>query len=153
MMRSIGRWQREVGASRPDIESDRYIGSILAQRSPPGSAPATEPTEAAEEVRAAADLLREALVRFHPSFRFEERLAATLAGASAGAPAQTGSVIPFRRAFIGSADDSVDEGGAAERRARGYLVGGAIASTVSIASIWGALIYWRRVRGYTERSA
>lgn len=92
-------------------------------------------------------VLQRALVRFHPSFGFEERLAAQLrAQASADLdPARPrGRLIVFPPSVSGRGGDA-----SADRRTRGLLLGGAIASGViaSAVSIAGAaLLAWRRAR-------
>jgi len=107
----------------------------------------------------AARVLRESLVRVHPSFRFEERLAARLASGEE-ASVETATVIPFPiPAALGAVEglphafdvDSADVRTAialsGERIAwwgqvpRGALIGGAIASGFSIA---GAALLARR---------
>lgn len=65
------------------LRSDAYVEELLASREP-----AVPPADLDPEVRNAADLLAAALVRFHPSFRFEEELASRLRRltASTGGP-------------------------------------------------------------------
>ena len=96
----------------------------------------------APDLEHAAQVLRQSLVRLHPSFRFEEALAGRLARAwtaSGDRPARS-SVTPL---FPVPAP-SPDADWPVERRARGLLLGGAIASGVSLA---GAAYYvWRRGR-------
>jgi hypothetical protein len=108
-------------------------------------------------VRLASLRLRRDLSRFHPSFRFEERLAMRLADAAAGlrvaqAAGLEGGLVPVQRVAPGS-DPLLD--GAAEsdpadwpgtlRNARPLLIGGAMASAaISIAG--AALMAWRRSR-------
>ena len=103
-------------------------------------------------VRAAADALERRLIRFHPSFRFEEALAARLrtaaeryvtterrAGDSGRRPIPSGAVVPFRR----PAPATSDVAAAADAHPRTRLfVGGAIASGVSLAG--AAFAAWRR---------
>ena len=93
----------------------------------------------------AADVLARALVRFHPSFRFEERLAARLR--EDGSP-QPRRIIPFPALPVagGSMPFALDLAPAAVGQAMGrlprpVLVGGAIASGVSIAG--AAVVAWR----------
>ena len=79
--------------------------------------------------------------RFHPSFRFEERLAARLRDSVVGlerGAATRGVMVPFAP---GPGPDRVRS-----RYLGGVLVGGAIASGVSIASLAGAaaVVVWRR---------
>ena len=109
-------------------------------------------------IAAAATALHTSLVRFHPSFRFEDRLAARLRAAARGeiwlpnhAPARpslvetTGAtVISFPGATTGPRSATDPD------HARGLLLGGAIASGVSIAG--AALLAWRRQRGSRSRT-
>ena len=136
------------------FQVDAYLDDLLAVRfgalPPLGSGDPVDP-----DLEAAADLARRSLVRFHPSFRFEERLAARLrreaeASGDVGAvtraedSTQPTAMIVLRRAMTESAPGGVDR-----RNRNGLLLGGAIASGVSLAgvSICGAaLIAWRRTR-------
>jgi hypothetical protein len=97
------------------------------------------------DLRRTAQLLDRSLNRFHPSFRFEEALAARLraaADAYASPDGALGQALPFpprpHRA-IGPAPTPADEHDALNR----VLVGGAIASGVSIAGA-AAFLAWRR---------
>jgi hypothetical protein len=87
------------------LVTDRYLDALLAaaeRRAPDAPAdPSLDPG-----LRAAAVRLRDELVRVHPSFRFEERLARRLAEAAAGmrlaaAAGAEGAILPFP----GAADD------------------------------------------------
>ncbi len=108
---------------------------------------------------ATARLLRRSLPRLHPSFGFEEHLAARLAAARRMelAPAGPGSSVaaasavptPIRPELAeGSPDGAAADVETQERRRRNLVAGGAIASGVSIAlPIAGAaLVAWRRSR-------
>lgn len=87
------------------------------------------------------EVVQRILVRFHPSFRFEERLAARLRTQHGVQPGEAGGrVVPFPAPLGTSAPTMLER---TERRSRGLIVGGAIASGVSIASI-GAVLAWRR---------
>ena len=95
----------------------------------------------------AADVLARALVRFHPSFRFEEQLASRLRDAPVGS-APPRRIIPFPALPLsgGSMPFALDLAPAAVGQAMGrvprpVLVGGAIASGVSIAG--AAVVAWR----------
>jgi hypothetical protein len=98
---------------------------------------------------AAAGAVIGALPRFHPSFRFEERLSARLREVAAGRGWDP-AAAPV--ALHGSADDAgavalrwwIRRPAWTSERAL-MLVGGAIASGVSIAG--AALLAWRRTRG------
>jgi hypothetical protein len=136
------------------LQTDRYLEALLAA----GDRAASDaPSDASldSNVRVAAARLRRDLGRVHPSFRFEERLAARLAelaaamrvGAAAGAE---GMVIPFGGppGLEDPAGDDADhaegpEGGPGLHRP--FLIGGAMASAaLSIAG--AAYIAWRRSR-------
>jgi hypothetical protein len=128
----------------PDVEAlrtDRYLDSLLA---------ATErraqdvPADAAidERLRAVAARLRRDLVRVHPSFRFEERLATRLAGEAARmrlAPAAGAE------GSIATIPVAVDDEPAEDDGFRPLLIGGALTSAaLSIAG--AAYVAWRRAR-------
>lgn len=88
--------------------------------------------------RRAARLLADNLLRFHPSFRFEEALAARL-HAAAGDPGSDAARSP---ATILTFPDAVrDRVRGTEQDRRRVLIGGAIASGVSLAG--AALFAWR----------
>ncbi len=128
-----GRDASEVEA----LVTDRYLEALLAAHAR-GADRGPTPRDPDETVRRTADRLARDLPRFHPSFRFEERLAARLrAEAITDGPVQLGRLIPFRTPSV-AAELAHPEG-----RGRGLIVGGAIASGVSIA---GALLVWRRAR-------
>jgi len=99
------------------------------------------------ELSATARLLRDALPRLHPRFSFEELLASRLSAARRprAAPVTT-EPTPIRPDLAAVAGET--DGDAAERRRRGLMAGGAIASGVSLAlPIAGAaLVVWRRSR-------
>ncbi len=87
------------------LVTDRYLEALLAaaERGAP-DAPADPALDPA--LRSAARRLRDELVRVHPSFRFEERLARRLAEAAAGmrlAAVSGGdaTVIPFPTPLLG----------------------------------------------------
>ena len=134
------------------LQVDVYLESLLAghgrapqptSEGPPGDG--LDPSE-----RRAARLLADHLVRFHPSFRFEEALAARLRAvadrAVTAAPASL-TVLPFpggRADAPPAADDAatavrLERAAALERRR--VLIGGAIASGVSLAG--AAIVAWR----------
>ena len=128
--------------------TDRYLESVLARVGTDlGPADASlEPT-----LRLASDRLRRDLVRVHPSFRFEERLAARLAEAAAAlrmpaAVGADGSVIPFvapatpADTFDPLAfDDPTDD---RRERTRPLLIGGALTSA-AISLAGAAFVAWR----------
>jgi hypothetical protein len=145
-----GRDAHEVDA----LVTDRYLEGLLAAhaRGADRSPHATE-VEPGADVRRAADRLATGLPRLHPSFRFEEALAARLAEAAAriGLPAAAGAeglVIPIRtagRPADGRNDAAVDAD-SADGDLRGIgrplLIGGALTSAaISIAG--AAYVAWR----------
>lgn len=106
--------------------------------------------------RQAADRLRRDLARVHPSFRFEERLAARLAEAAVAmrvplAAGSEGRVVAFRPAhdtddqLTDSALDAPDPSGSGmgrRERGRPLIIGGALTSAaLSIAG--AAFVAWR----------
>ncbi|MDP8904002.1 MAG: hypothetical protein M3N29_01570 [Chloroflexota bacterium] len=108
--------------------SDAYIDSLLA-----GHARRVTPVDGAlpaRDVRLAIELLERGLPRFHPSFLFEELLAARLRGtAELPQPADIVRLAPAaERPFVGSRFDR-----------RVLLGGAAIASGVSMAAVYA----WR----------
>jgi hypothetical protein len=148
----LGREAAEIDA----LVTDVYLESLLAGRSANAARPRS-PREAVDAaVRIASARLSRDLPRFHPSFRFEERLAVRLAEAAAALrlPAAAGAegvVLPLRRpgseAFDPLADPLADP--AADERERGLprplLIGGAMAaSALSLAG--AAWVAWRRSR-------
>jgi hypothetical protein len=151
-----GRDEIEVEA----LYTDRYLESLLATRDG-GTA-----TDAAfgwgdgsldRGVRLASLRLRRDLPRFHPSFRFEERLALRLAEAAAGlrvaqAAELEGAPIPISAGPVAAdplASFEPQHGPSGHptplRNARPLLIGGAMASAaISIAG--AAWMAWRRSR-------
>jgi hypothetical protein len=137
---------RDVGEIEA-LVTDRYLDSLLGDRETPTPSAALD-----EAVRAVSRRLAGDLPRFHPSFRFEERLAVRLAEAAASMrlPLAAGSErdaapIPTAiRAIPRLAPDPLAAIDAEDRAAsRPYLVGGAVAaSALSIAG--AAWIAWRR---------
>ena len=151
--------------------TDLYLDAILAGRpfrgevdGDPGGLPATAASgRLVPAVRAASDRLRHDLVRVHPSFRFEERLATRLAEVAVQLriPTAVGAedhVVPFRAPGFGppgepslGSDPGLDELLAdpsdADRRdmARPLLIGGALTSA-ALSLAGAALVAWRRTR-------
>ena len=144
-----GRDAREVDA----LVTDRYLDGLLAAHAR-GADRSPHPTasEPDADVRRAADRLSTGLPRLHPSFRFEEALAARLAEVAArmGLPAAAGGegmVVPIRtgRLPVDGLDDETDGRDPADD-ARGIgrplLIGGALTSAaISIAG--AAYVAWR----------
>ena len=127
-----------VGSSARDgeIEAlvvDRYLESLLA-RAP------RDTTDVPEDLRATAERLATGLPRYHPSFRFEDELAARLALAAGSATGTIGEVIDFR------APRPRDRGATDDGRGqvRPVVIGGVVTSAaISLAAAWMA---WRRGR-------
>jgi hypothetical protein len=132
--------------------TDRYLESVLARAGTdfgPGDA------DLAPELRLASDRLRRDLVRVHPSFRFEERLAARLAEAAAALrmrPAAGGEGGPILFAASVTRDgDTFDplafDDPTDERRElpRPLLIGGALTSA-AISLAGAAFVAWRLAR-------
>ena len=148
-----------LGADEDALQTDVYIESLLSRQA---LGPTTTAGAASDEdeVLRAAQLLGRGLVRFHPSFRFEEALAARLRRAAdlmrAGGQVMAGDAPerfgPFqgRSAIVAGppvvfeTQPAVPGHHAFDPRARGLLVGGAIASGVSLAG--AVVLAWRRNR-------
>lgn len=147
-------------ASTDALLTDLYLDALLAGAlldDPGGDSPRLDPA-----ARRAADRLRRDLVRVHPSFRFEERLATRLAEAAvamrmpvaAGAEGRVVALRPLPGDTLDRDDpatDPVETAGrpgldAARRNAgRPLLIGGALTSAaLSIAG--AAYVAWRRGR-------
>lgn len=127
-----------VGSSARDgeIEAlvvDRYLESLLA-RAP------RDPADVPDDLRTTADRLATGLPRYHPSFRFEEELAARLALAAASATTAAGDLIDFPRRRARDRGP-IDEG---RVQVRPVVIGGVLTSAaISLAAAWLA---WRRGR-------
>jgi hypothetical protein len=161
------------------LVSDRYLDALLAavdRQATDAPADASLPPELRETAR----LLRRSLVRVHPSFRFEERLAARLAqlaAVHAASPRRLGSVVPFPRSaspaasgsaaatdpllgaiLAGQLDPAADTALDIESRLgsarRPLILGGALTSA-AISIVGVALVAWRATRpaGRTQATA
>lgn len=152
---------RPAGAGEVDaLITDAYLESLLAARQRRAwDAPSV--AELDPTLRAAAGRLADAVVRVHPSFRFEERLASRLAEAAAGlalpravgdrglelATGPTGASFEIDRSGLGPIDPldlddpaRPEEAGGIPRRP--LLIGGTLASAaISIAG--AAIVAWR----------
>lgn len=137
------------------IQVDTYLDELLATR----ARYVRVRDEASAELAHAAAVVRDALVRFHPSFRFEEELAARLRAVAEGAARVAGAasvvVFPAPGLALAPAGGPVTPEAVLDADAepdpdmvpaeRGWmLVGGAIASGVSLAA--GVLLTVRRSR-------
>jgi hypothetical protein len=113
---------------------DRYLESLLSRR--PADA-----TDLPHEFRATAAALTAGLPRYHPSFRFEEALAARLAAATPRlSPADAASeLIPFPRALVTTAPDGRPVA------IRPAVIGGVLTSA-AISLAGAAFMAWRRSR-------
>jgi hypothetical protein len=127
------------------VQADAYIDALLTgHRRAPVALPAAEARlERQPGVRDAIRLMEHGLPRFHPSFLFEEWLADQLRRKAVGSPSgdqphHIGQIVPI--AVIRRASDTPSSR-IPDRR---LLVGGAIASGVSIAG--AAMFAWRRSR-------
>ena len=142
-------------ASADALLTDLYLDALLANAvldaardgSDAAASPGLDPT-----ARLAADRLRRDLIRVHPSFRFEERLATRLAEAamSMRIPAAAGAegrVVPFRRGPYPELPAAPDGDPTAPRdRSRPLLIGGALTSA-AISLAGAAFVAWRRGTG------
>ncbi|OGO51494.1 MAG: hypothetical protein A2Z32_03380 [Chloroflexi bacterium RBG_16_69_14] len=150
---SAGRDGSEVDA----LITDRYLEALLAAHAR-GADHGPAAAEPLAPIRLAADRLARDLPRFHPSFRFEEALAARLAEAAArmdlrAAAGAEGLVVPLPGRVHGAlpgADPAVDAAAAVDAATddprsgigRPLLIGGALTSAaLSIAG--AAYVAWR----------
>ncbi|MGP1673926.1 MAG: hypothetical protein ACTS8Z_01760 [Candidatus Limnocylindrales bacterium] len=132
---TAGRSQRDG-----EIEAfivDRYLESLLSRAPLDPSEPAVD---IAPDVQAVAARLVRDLPRYHPSFRFEEELAARLALAAATTVPE-GDLVAFPRSWGATAGAVTDrERGAAVRP---VVIGSVITSAaLSLAGV--AYMAWRR---------
>jgi hypothetical protein len=116
---------------------DRYLDSLLA-REP------RDPTDVPTELRATAELLSTGLPRYHPSFRFEEALAARLAAAAAGQEA-TGAVIDLPAPVPSPMTVDGRSG-----QVRPVVIGGVLTSAAISLAGAAAWVAWRRGRPSTD---
>ncbi len=141
-------------AARPDageieaLVTDRYLDSLLAGHEPAEAERQTLADSVDAAIRAISRRLSTDLPRFHPSFRFEERLAVRLAelAASMRLPLAAGGEsqpIPIRPVAPVADRDAEPTDSPDDRRP--LLIGGAVAaSAISLAGAWLA---WRRRTG------
>jgi hypothetical protein len=135
--------RRDVGEVEALI-TDRYLDSLLAI-SPTDGAPLDDPGRSVgAAVRAISRRLATDLPRFHPSFRFEERLALRLAevAASMRLPVAAGGetqLVPIRQIPPAAPDPLRVAGDGEDDRGdpRPLIIGGAVAaSAVGLAGAW-----------------
>ncbi|HSW41261.1 MAG TPA: hypothetical protein VLM76_01995 [Patescibacteria group bacterium] len=152
------------------LVTDRYLDALLAaaeRRAPDAPAdPSLDPA-----LHRAALRLRDELVRVHPSFRFEERLARRLAEAAAGMRLAAGAggasaILPFPAAPANSpaapanspaapagspatpAGSPADAGtGGARVPDRRPLLTGAAVTSAALSLAGAAFVAWRLTRG------
>jgi hypothetical protein len=141
---------RRDGGEIEALITDRYLDSLLAVQPAPmlASGPLSADDSLGAAVRAVSRRLATDLPRFHPSFRFEERLALRLAEVAASmrlpvAAGAEGAVVPIRelRRPGPDAPHAIDDD-ADRPDARPLLIGGAVAA--SALSLAGAWLAWRR---------
>lgn len=141
------------GSEVEALLTDLYLESVLARRGT-DLGPADARLDPA--LRDVSDRLRRDLVRVHPSFRFEERLAARLAEAAAAlrmpaaaAAGAEGRVIAMAAPPLGGDRFdplAVDDPGTDHRDVpRPLIIGGAITSA-AISLAGAAYVAWRRTR-------
>ena len=121
------------------LQTDLYVDQLLESHARRGLAAAgltVNGRDVPPRLRETAELLDRTLVRFHPSFRFEEALAARLRALGGGREPGTRDPIPFPNAVLAREPEH-------DAMSRGLLVGGAIASGVSLAGA-AAWVAWRR---------
>ena len=115
---------------------DRYLESLLSRR--PADA-----TDIAPGLRATAAALTAGLPRYHPSFRFEEALAARLGAASSlagrGLTDTASDLIPFPAVVVATAPDGRPVA------IRPAVIGGVLTSA-AISLAGAAFVAWRRSR-------
>lgn len=132
------------------LHADAYIDALLSRSAQPRPLEGALGQPLDSPLQRAIDALAR-LPRFHPSFAFEESLAARLREAAAGPIGGLAEVIrlplPARSLPTatagGSAAVAAPTFGGIDRR---LLVGGAIASGVSLAGIAGAIAWRQRAR-------
>ena len=112
------------GGSRDARRTERYLDGLM-EAEERGAAEAPMDLDLDPAVLLAARELRASLIRVHPSFRFEEGLAARLARAAGGdrrapsdepAPAATSSIAPFRAPGVAAVGDGAASAGLAAMR-------------------------------------
>ena len=150
---ATGRPPAEIGEVEALI-TDRYLDSLLAVQPRPDSLLGDPKSEVGAAVRAISRRLATEMPRFHPSFRFEERLALRLAEVAAsmrlpmaaGAGGSGGAtVVPFRNPGNPAATPdplAVVEHEGDRGPGRPIVIGGAVAA--SALSLAGAWLAWRR---------
>jgi hypothetical protein len=112
------------GGSRDARRTERYLDGLM-EAEERGAAEAPMDLDLDPAIVLAARELRAGLIRVHPSFRFEEGLAARLARTAGGdrvapddepAPAATSSISPFRAPGVAAVGDGAASAGVAAMR-------------------------------------
>jgi hypothetical protein len=143
--------ERRDGGEIEALVTDRYLDTLLTTRPTDGSGmPGDRESSVSAAVRAISRRLATDLPRFHPSFRFEERLALRLAELAASmrlpvAAGGEGQPVAIRRIQPAARDPLAvlgDEDLEARSDPRPLLIGGAVAA--SALSLAGAWLAWRR---------
>jgi hypothetical protein len=143
-------FERE-GSEVEALLTDRYLERVLARATGGETAGPFDPL-LSPILRDAAETLRRDLVRVHPSFRFEERLASRIADAAAAlrmpaAAGAEGGVVSIS-AVGGNVEPDADaylfDDGELERRelSRPLLIGGALTSA-ALSLAGAAWVAWR----------
>jgi len=163
--RTPGHPSHAEPADREVLVADRYLEALLSagdRHAADAPSDATLPPE----LRDAARLLRRSLVRIHPSFRFEERVAERLAELASVQARMAGAVIPFtgREARPGSTAAGTDPmlgailagqldpaadpvpGDARPGAARRPLIVGGALTSAAISLVGVAWVAWRASR-------
>jgi len=141
---------RRDGGEVEALITDRYLDSLLAIQASPRlvGGPLDSNDSLSAAVRAVSRRLATDLPRFHPSFRFEERLALRLAEVAASmrlpvAAGGEGQIVPFRELPpLGPAPLRGGDDGDYRADPLPLLIGGAVAA--SALSLAGAWLAWRR---------
>jgi hypothetical protein len=136
----VGRDGHEVDA----LVTDRYLDALLAAHAR-GADRGPSPSSPDDPIRRTADSLARDLPRLHPSFLFEEALAARLAEVAARMRSQIavrgpGRLVAFRE--VGSTDPVGDGSEALPGHRRPLLIGGALTSA-AISLAGAAYVAWR----------
>ena len=151
----------EARRDEPEIEAlriDRYLESILLARER-GDAAALYDAGLDPDLRLTAERLSAGLIRVHPSFRFEERLArrldelagslrlATAAGGGTESPRPIGAAVQpaFEPADLLDPARPVDDDDPFPSRTRPLLIGGALTSA-AISLAGAVFVAWRLSR-------
>lgn len=141
---------RRDGGEIEALITDRYLDSLLAVQPADDGLLGGPGSTVSAAVRAVSRRLSTDLPRFHPSFRFEERLALRLAEVAAAirlpvAAGGEGQAVAIRQIRPAGPDPLVvlDEADLDDRLdGRPFLIGGAVAA--SALSLAGAWLAWRR---------